>query len=61
MLLVDFFSEDCCKGTELVEGWYWYQDDGDDVGGPYDSEKAAIEAAEQGSGWSFPYWKDGGS
>lgn len=61
MLLVDFFSEDCCKGTELVEGWYWYQDDGDDVGGPYESEKAAIEAAEQGSGWSFPYWKDGGS
>jgi hypothetical protein len=61
MLLVDFFSGDCCKGTELVEGWYWYQDDGDDVGGPYESEKAAIEAAEQGSGWSFPYWKDGGS
>lgn len=61
MLLVDFFSEDCCKGTELVEGWYWYQDDGDDVGGPYESEKAAIEAAEQGSGWNFPYWKDGGS
>jgi len=51
MLLVDFFSEDCCKGTELVEGWYWYQDDGDDVGGPYESEEAAIEAAEQGSGW----------
>jgi hypothetical protein len=21
MILVDFFSEDCCKGTELVEGW----------------------------------------
>ena len=29
MILVDFFSEDCCKGTELVEGWYWY-DDADD-------------------------------
>jgi hypothetical protein len=21
MILIDFFSEDCCKGTELVEGW----------------------------------------
>jgi len=27
MILVDFFSEDCCKGTELVEGWYFYADD----------------------------------
>ena len=27
MILVDFFSEDCCKGTELMEGWYFYADD----------------------------------
>jgi len=31
--------------------------DGENVGGPYDTEEAAIEAAEQGTGWAFPYWK----
>ena len=52
MILVDFFSEDCCKGTELVEGWYWY-DDADDnaVGGPFISEEAALKAAFDGHGW----------
>lgn len=57
MLLVDFFNAEACKGTELTEGWYWYEDDGEGVGGPYDTEEAAIEAAEQGTGWAFPYWK----
>ena len=57
MIYVDFFSKDCCKGTELLEGWYWYQDDGDDVGGPYEDQDAAIEAAEKGTGWSYPYWE----
>ena len=35
MILIDFFTEASCKGTELIEGWYWY-DDADDtlVGGP---------------------------
>ena len=51
MILVDFFSTECCKGTELVEGWYWYEDDGEAVGGPYKDEKAAIEAAQAGEGW----------
>jgi len=52
MLLVDFFSEDCCKGTELVEGWYFYDDDDEQVvGGPYESEKAAIKAACMGEKW----------
>ena len=51
MILVDFFPEDCCKGTELVEGWYWYEDDGDRVGGPYGSQEAACEAARNGDGW----------
>ena len=52
MILIDFFSEACCKGTELVEGWYWYDDDDDAVvGGPYDNEEAAIEAAGQRAGW----------
>ena len=32
MILIDFFSDDCCKGTELVEGWYWYEDDREGVG-----------------------------
>jgi hypothetical protein len=52
MILIDFFNEDCCKGTELIEGWYWY-DDADDngVGGPYQSEEDAIKAASGGHGW----------
>jgi hypothetical protein len=57
VIYVDFFSNSCCKGTELLEGWYWYQDDGDDVGGPYENQNAAIEAAEKGTGWSYPYWE----
>ena len=40
MILIDFFTEACCKGTELVEGWYWYED----------AEKAA-QAANNGKGW----------
>jgi hypothetical protein len=51
MILIDFFSEACCKGTELMEGWYWYEDDGDAVGGPYEDEEKAIEAANNGKGW----------
>jgi hypothetical protein len=51
MILIDFFSEACCKGTELIEGWYWYEDDGDAVGGPYDDEEAAIAAAQAGLKW----------
>ena len=52
MILIDFFSEDCCKGTELVEGWYWYDDDDDNaVGGPFANEEAAIKAAFDGHGW----------
>jgi hypothetical protein len=51
MIVVDFFSEACCKGTELVEGWYWHEDDGDAVGGPYENEEKAVEAANNGKGW----------
>jgi hypothetical protein len=51
MILVDYFGEVCCKGTELVEGWYWYEDDGDCVGGPYENREAAIAAAQEGNGW----------
>jgi len=52
LILIDFFSEACCKGTELVEGWYWYDDSDDEaVGGPYESEKAAIKAACMGEKW----------
>jgi hypothetical protein len=51
MILIDYFTEACCKGTELIEGWYWYEDDGDDVGGPYEDEEAAIKAAQNGYGW----------
>ena len=29
MILIDFFSEAACKGTELIEGWYFYADDDD--------------------------------
>ena len=42
MILIDFFTEACCKGTELVEGWYWYEDDGDNVGGPYEDAEEGI-------------------
>jgi hypothetical protein len=52
MILVDFFSEDCCKGTELIEGWYFYADDDESfVGGPFASEEAALKAAFDGHGW----------
>jgi len=51
MILIDFFSEACCKGTELLEGWYWYEDDGENVGGPYEDEETAIAAAQNGYGW----------
>lgn len=51
MMLVDFFNKEACKGTELIEGWYWYEDDGDDVGGPYEDEEAAIQAAREGNSW----------
>lgn len=52
MILIDFFSEECCKGTELVEGWYFYDDMNENViGGPFDDEEAAIKAAFDGHGW----------
>jgi hypothetical protein len=51
MKLVDFFTEECCKGTELVEGWYWYEDDGEGLGGPYATQEAAIKAAQDDDGW----------
>ncbi len=51
MILIDYFAEACCKGTELLEGWYWYEDDGEEVGGPYQDEEAAIEAARERKGW----------
>ena len=51
MKLVDWFNAECCRGTELVEGWYWHEDDGEGIGGPYDSEEAACEAAQEGQGW----------
>ena len=51
MILVDFFSEECCKGTEMVEGWYWYDDDWEDDGkglaGPFDDEEDAIYASQE--------------
>ena len=51
MILVDFFNNQSCRGTELLPGWYWYEDDGEGVGGPYEDEEAAIEAAKEGNGW----------
>ena len=51
MILIDFFTEACCKGTELVEGWYWYEDDGDDIGGPFLDQETALIASNQGNGW----------
>jgi hypothetical protein len=52
MILIDFFTEACCKGTELIEGWYWYEDDGDAVGGPFEDEKDAVLAAGLGITWA---------
>jgi hypothetical protein len=51
MILIDFFTEECCKGTELIEGWYWYEDDGEEVGGPYEDAEKAAQAANNGKGW----------
>jgi hypothetical protein len=55
MIIIDFFSETCCKGTEIVEGWYWYEDDGEGMGGPFEDEEDAILAAENGIGWDSPW------
>jgi hypothetical protein len=52
MILIDFFTEACCKGTELIEGWYWYEDDGERVGGPFEDEEDAKLAAESGITWA---------
>ena len=52
MILIDFFTEACCKGTELIEGWYWYEDDGERVGGPFIDEEDAKFAAENGITWA---------
>lgn len=57
MILIDFFNEACCKSTELVKGWYWYEDDGEGIGGPYKTEDEAIEAAENKTGWTYPFLK----
>ena len=52
MILIDFFSESACKGTELIEGWYFYADDDDSIiGGPFSDEEAAIKAAFDGHVW----------
>lgn len=53
MILIEHFTEACCKGTELLEGWYWY-DDADDtlVGGPFEDEEDAVLAAASGTTWS---------
>jgi hypothetical protein len=52
MILIDFFTAECCKGTELIEGWYWYEDDGEKVGGPFIDEEDAKLAAENGITWA---------
>jgi len=52
MILIDFFDDASCKGTELTEGWYFYSDSDENImGGPFDSEQAAIKAAFDGYGW----------
>jgi len=44
-----------------VEGWYWYEDDGEGMGGPFDDEEDATLAAELGEtcrpheDWTFSY------
>ena len=48
MILDDFFSHRSCLGTERVEGWYWYEDDGEESGGPFDDEEDATFAAQLG-------------
>ena len=46
MILIDFFSREACKYTELVEGWYYYSDNDENViGGPYNTAEEAENAA----------------
>ena len=52
MILVDWFDARACKGTELMEGWYWHEDDGEGVGGPYASQEEAMEKGIKGEGWT---------
>jgi hypothetical protein len=51
MILVDWFDAQACKGTEMLEGWYWHEDDGEGIGGPYDSQEEAMEKGINGEGW----------
>jgi hypothetical protein len=46
MILIDFFSREACKYTEMVEGWYFYSDVDDSImGGPFKSQEEAEDAA----------------
>lgn len=52
MILIDFFTAEVCKGTELIEGWYFYSDSDETItGGPFPTEEAAIKAAFDDHGW----------
>ena len=51
-LFVEYFTAQCCKGTELIEGWYWWDDENtQSIGGPYEDEWEAINAARKDNGW----------
>jgi hypothetical protein len=39
------------KAGERVAHAHWYEDDGDAVGGPYETEEQAEQAAINGKGW----------
>jgi hypothetical protein len=51
MILVDWFDAQACKGTEMLEGWYWHEDDGEGIGGPCESQEEAMKKGIAEEGW----------
>lgn len=42
MILIDYFSENVCLGTELSPGFYFFDDSDDEMfGGPFPNEEIA--------------------
>jgi hypothetical protein len=42
LIIIDFFSEDVCQGTDLCPGFYYFDDSDDQLfGGPFPDEQIA--------------------
>lgn len=50
MIIVDYFTKQACKNSEIVEGWYCYHHEKEWYDGPFLSEAEALNAS--GKLWS---------